>query len=99
MNLISQLSILKYKTKNGPNNTHSVIIYKICNKGGGKMKNLEEYPEVLNVNDVQQILGIGRRQAYELVGSGQFHSVRIGKRIKIFKHVLVSWLDGANKAH
>jgi predicted DNA-binding transcriptional regulator AlpA len=58
------------------------------------LKNLEEYPEVLNVSDVQKILGIGRRQAYELVSSQQFHSVRIGSRIKIFKEVFVSWLHG-----
>jgi predicted DNA-binding transcriptional regulator AlpA len=58
------------------------------------MKNLEQYPEVLNVSDVQKILGIGRRQAYELVSSRQFHTVRIGSRIKIFKNVFVNWLHG-----
>jgi predicted DNA-binding transcriptional regulator AlpA len=58
------------------------------------MKSLEEYPEVLNVSDVQQILGIGRRQAYELVSSQQFHTVRIGNRIKIFKNVFIGWLNG-----
>jgi predicted DNA-binding transcriptional regulator AlpA len=58
------------------------------------MKKLDEYPDVLNVDDVQEILGIGRRQAYELVASQQFHSVRIGKRIKILKFVFVNWLNG-----
>lgn len=52
------------------------------------------YPEVLNVEDIQAILGIGRRQAYELVSSGQFHTVRVGKRIKIFKAVFIRWLQG-----
>lgn len=59
------------------------------------MKNIEHYPDVLNVGDIQEILGIGRRQAYELVSSGQFHSVRVGNRIKIFKEVFVRWLYGA----
>ncbi|MCQ6277321.1 helix-turn-helix domain-containing protein [Bacillus sp. V3B] len=58
------------------------------------MKNIDQYPDVLNVDDIQEILGIGRRQAYELVSSGQFHSVRVGKRIKILKAVFVHWLYG-----
>ncbi|OOE14017.1 helix-turn-helix domain-containing protein [Fictibacillus arsenicus] len=58
------------------------------------VKDLEAYPEVLNVEDIQIILGIGRRQAYQLVSSQQFHSVRIGKRIKILKKVFVNWLYG-----
>lgn len=51
-------------------------------------------PEVLSVNDIQQILGIGRRQAYELVNSGQFHVVRIGKTIRIHREVFLKWLNG-----
>ncbi|PGR23312.1 DNA-binding protein [Priestia megaterium] len=55
---------------------------------------MDQYPDVLNVNDIQEILGVGRRQAYELVSSGQFHTVRVGKRIKILKAVFVRWLYG-----
>ncbi|AZV44877.1 helix-turn-helix domain-containing protein [Peribacillus asahii] len=58
------------------------------------MNSLDEYPDVLNVNDIQEILGVGRRQAYELVSSGQFHTVRVGKRIKILKAVFMRWLNG-----
>ncbi|MCF6796610.1 DNA-binding protein [Priestia megaterium] len=58
------------------------------------MRELENYPDVLNVEDVQKILCIGRRQAYELVSSGQFHTVRVGKRIKILKAVFICWLQG-----
>ncbi|MGG2059680.1 helix-turn-helix domain-containing protein [Priestia megaterium] len=61
------------------------------------IKNLNSYPDVLNVNDIQEILGVGRRQAYELVASGQFHTVRVGKRIKILKVVFVRWLDGQER--
>lgn len=52
------------------------------------------YPDVLNVGDIQQILGIGRRQAYELANSGQFHVVRVGKSIKIHKEAFFKWLKG-----
>ncbi|MEH7445190.1 helix-turn-helix domain-containing protein [Bacillus sp. JJ1122] len=58
------------------------------------MDSLNKYPDVLNVEDVQKILGIGRRQAYELVSSNEFHTIRVGRRIKIFKDVFVRWLEG-----
>jgi excisionase family DNA binding protein len=53
-----------------------------------------EYPNILDVSHVQNILGIGRRQAYELVNSGQFHIVRVGRRIKISRNVFWKWLNG-----
>ncbi|RNB53526.1 DNA-binding protein [Brevibacillus gelatini] len=59
-------------------------------------KSLENYPAVLDVSHIQEILSIGRRQAYELVSSGQFHVVRAGKRIKVSKEVFVRWLEGKN---
>ncbi|WP_246946150.1 helix-turn-helix domain-containing protein [Bacillus pinisoli] len=61
------------------------------------MKTLEQYPDILNVEDLQEILGIGRRQAYELVSTGQFNIVRVGRRIKIYKAVLIEWLYGEEK--
>ncbi|KAF2425601.1 MULTISPECIES: helix-turn-helix domain-containing protein [Bacillaceae] len=57
-------------------------------------KTYDNYPDVLNVTDVQEILGIGRKQAYELVNSGVFHVTKIGKRIKISKKILIDWLEG-----
>jgi excisionase family DNA binding protein len=59
-------------------------------------KNFENYPDVLNVSDIQEILGIGRKQAYELVHSGEFHVIKIGKRIKVSKNVLINWIEGRN---
>ncbi|WCK54745.1 helix-turn-helix domain-containing protein [Aneurinibacillus sp. Ricciae_BoGa-3] len=58
------------------------------------MKQLHDYPDVLDVIDIQRILGIGRRQAYELAKSNIFHTVHIGKRIKIPKYTFVKWLQG-----
>jgi len=55
---------------------------------------MHKYPETLDVTDIQQILGIGRRQSYELVNSGQFHIVRIGRRIKVSRDVFFQWLNG-----
>jgi hypothetical protein len=50
--------------------------------------NYNDYPEVLNVSDIQNILDIGRKQAYELVHSGKFHVVKVGNCIKISKKFL-----------
>ncbi len=54
----------------------------------------QSYPDVLQVADIQQILGIGRRQAYELVNSGQFHVIRIGKSIRVVRDVFFNWMNG-----
>lgn len=54
----------------------------------------QSYPDVLQVADIQQILGIGRRQAYELVNSGQFRVIRIGKSIRVVRDVFFNWMNG-----
>lgn len=57
-------------------------------------KNYKDYPQTLSVSDIQALLGIGRKQAYELVHSNQFHIVKVGKRIKVSKNVFIKWLEG-----
>jgi excisionase family DNA binding protein len=59
-------------------------------------KNYEDYPDILNVSDIQELLGIGRKQAYELVHSGKFHVIHVGKRIKVSKNVLINWIEGGS---
>ncbi len=59
-------------------------------------KTYDDYPDILNVSDLQELLGIGRKQAYELVHSGQFHVIKVGKRIKISKNILINWIEGDN---
>lgn len=51
-------------------------------------------PEVLTPKDVQEILGIGRRQTYELLADPPFHVVRIGRLFKIPKDPFYKWLNG-----
>jgi excisionase family DNA binding protein len=55
--------------------------------------------EVLDVEDIQSLLGIGRSKAYELVNSGQFHVVRIGRLIKVSRSVFEAWLNGHDTLH
>ncbi|AOZ91580.1 helix-turn-helix domain-containing protein [Paenibacillus crassostreae] len=63
------------------------------------MENLEfiskdQYPSVLNAKHIQRILGIGERQTYELLNSGQFHTVKVGRMIKVSKDIFLKWLEG-----
>ncbi|WP_019242196.1 MULTISPECIES: helix-turn-helix domain-containing protein [Bacillus] len=53
-----------------------------------------ENKNVLDVKDIQEYLGIGRSKAYDLVNSGEFPVVRIGKLIKVSRPVFESWLNG-----
>jgi len=48
---------------------------------------------IYTVDEIQDILGIGRNAAYSLVKSGVFHSVRIGGNIRISKRSFDEWLD------
>lgn len=45
------------------------------------------------VEDVAQILGIGRTSAYLLVKEGHFKIMRIGNAIRISKRSFDEWLD------
>ena len=44
------------------------------------------------MKDVQQLLGIGRTKAYELVVTGELPAVRIGRCIRINRRELDEWL-------
>lgn len=57
---------------------------------------VDELPEVLEVQDIQNFLKIGRNQAYDLCNSGQFYILRIGRSIKIPKPSFVNWYLGAS---
>ncbi len=48
---------------------------------------------IYTVNEIQEMLGIGRNSAYTLVNSGVFKTVRIGGSIRISKQSFDEWLD------
>ena len=55
----------------------------------------KEMPErrTYTVDDIAQILGIGRTSAYILVKEGHFKIMRIGNAIRISKRSFDEWLD------
>lgn len=58
------------------------------------MKKREDYPIVLTVTEIMEILGIGRRVAYELMDQKGFPTVRIGGKLKrVNRDQFFTWLD------
>jgi excisionase family DNA binding protein len=53
----------------------------------------ENEQEFISLNQLQEILGIGRTKAYDLVTSGDLPAVRIGRIIRINKRDLTDWLE------
>ena len=52
----------------------------------------ENLPVVLSVQQLAEVLQIGRNSAYDLVKSGQIRSIRIGKTIRIPQATLLEYL-------
>lgn len=50
-------------------------------------------PKTYRVEEIAQILGIGRSTAYNLVKTGCFKVVRIGSSIRISRKSFDEWLD------
>ncbi|GLI82599.1 hypothetical protein ANABIO32_02860 [Rossellomorea marisflavi] len=57
------------------------------------MLSREEVPEIMTPAHVKEVLGIGRRQTYELIGDAPFPVVKVGKLYKISKQSFFKWLD------
>ncbi len=55
---------------------------------------LENYPDVLTINEVLEILGISRNMLYDLIHSGYIPAYRLGKKIwRINKTELCLYLE------
>lgn len=61
-------------------------------------KQIQNAPErrTYTVEEVADILGIGRSSAYNLVKEGHFKTVRIGTSIRVSKKSFDEWLDTQN---
>ena len=53
---------------------------------------LKNYKDILSVEELCEILSIGKNTAYRLLRSGEIKSVRIGKVYKIPKECLIKYL-------
>ena len=54
--------------------------------------NYDDLPLVLDMKEMQKVLGISRTTAYQLVHEEGFPAFRSGNRIKISKEALFEWM-------
>ena len=57
------------------------------------LKSFESLPLVLRIDDLMQLLGIGRNSAYDLVHSNQLHVIRVGRQIRIPRDEIIRFLS------
>ena len=58
------------------------------------MKNIQDLPEMLNVKDIQEFLGIAKGTAYDLIKREKFPSLQVSKsRYVIPKHAFFKWIE------
>lgn len=57
---------------------------------------LTNYPPVLNVDDVAQILGVTAKTVRHLVKTGTITSIKVGRLIRIPKDRLIDYLETTN---
>lgn len=56
---------------------------------------LHSLPDVLTVSQLQVILRIGRKAAYDLIHTGQIKHLKIGRNIRIPKKFLLEYMETA----
>ena len=54
---------------------------------------LEQFPDILTVKDLQDILSVGRNKAYAILHSGDLQYITIGRQIRIPKKYLLDYLQ------
>lgn len=55
------------------------------------------YPDVVNINQLKDMLGIGITLAYRLVKQKSIKSIKVGREYKIPKTNVISYLINENK--
>ena len=61
------------------------------------MMMFKDYPDVVSVQHLQKMLGVGRKVAYLLVKENKIHSARVGRSYKIPKLCVVEYLIDQNR--
>ena len=60
--------------------------------------NYDQLPLALGAEDIAQVLGISRANAYNLMRSKGFPTLKIGKRMTVPKQKLIDWIDAQMSA-
>jgi len=57
---------------------------------------LRSYPDVLDIQQIAEILGVSTKTGYRLLHAGTITSLKIGRSYRIPKPYLLSYLQSAN---
>ena len=57
----------------------------------------KDYPDIVGVKELQQMLGIKRTKTYELLKSETIKSIKIGKDYKISKFNIIAYVLGGKQ--
>ena len=57
-----------------------------------------EYPDVLTPQQVQEMLGVGQRMAYQLLREGRIQNVRMGRLYRVPKAAVIDYLYSGKAA-
>lgn len=74
---------------------YSLCRYKYVTKGGIDVEKTD-FPIMLTVNEVSQILGTSKRLAYEIMGKKDFPLIKIGRHKKVYRDSFFKWMEQAN---
>ena len=54
------------------------------------------YPDLVNINQLKEMLGIGITLAYRLVRTNTIQSLKVGRQYKISKRSVIAYLTNQN---
>ena len=74
-------------------NPSTVVVSALDKNAYHSCVSIEELPLLLTVDDLVNVLKIGRNTAYTLLRSGQLKSIRVGRLIKIPRTALEEYLQ------
>ncbi|ARK28742.1 helix-turn-helix domain-containing protein [Halalkalibacter krulwichiae] len=62
-----------------------------------KFKSVEDYPIILKVGDIAEIIGVSDRSAYEIMERPDFPLIRIGRQKRVQREAFFGWLEAQSK--
>lgn len=60
------------------------------------MQTMNDYPVILNVEHIQEILGVGKRRAYEIMKIEDFPVIEIGRTKRVNRDQFFQWLNDSS---
>ena len=56
-------------------------------------KMFQDYPDIVNIEQLREMLGVGRNTAYSLLKNNEIRSIRIGRVHKVPKINIIKYLQ------